>query len=175
MKLWPSESFVVETSMSPERVYAAFAEATEPLRFMRSVDWFATRDPKILFQGTVTPQRFDIRRIISYRNSFLPHATGMIQPCAIGSRVSIELRLHPLTLAIIAIWLGVVALAGVSIGLLIGAVALQPQVLIPFGMLVFGSFMTGGGFWLEVPKTKRLLIAILDGALPTAPVPPRTF
>lgn len=176
MKLWPSESFVVETSMSPEQAYAAFAEATEPVRFMRAVDWFGERDRKILFQGTVTLHRFDIRRIVSYRNSFLPHATGTIQPCAIGSRVSIDLRLHPRILAFAGLWFGLVSLGciGVVIAVLVG-VELFPQMLIPFGMLLFGSCLSGGGFWLEVPKTKRQLIAILERPLATADAPPRTF
>jgi hypothetical protein len=48
------------------------------------------------FEGIVRPQAFRISRIISYRNSCLPIVTGRFEPSGTGTRIVIEMKMHPL-------------------------------------------------------------------------------
>jgi hypothetical protein len=48
------------------------------------------------FEGDVSPQSFDITRIISYRNSCIPVIRGRFEPSATGTRIVIDMKMHPL-------------------------------------------------------------------------------
>jgi hypothetical protein len=50
----------------------------------------------IEFEGDLSPREFKISRIISYRNSCLPVIRGRFEPSATGTRVVIEMKMHPL-------------------------------------------------------------------------------
>lgn len=47
------------------------------------------------FEGDVSPQGFNITRI-TYRNSCIPVIRGRFEPSAIGTRIVIEMNMHPL-------------------------------------------------------------------------------
>jgi hypothetical protein len=48
------------------------------------------------FEGDVSPQAFNISRIISYRNSCIPVIRGRFEPSAARTRIVIEMKMHPL-------------------------------------------------------------------------------
>jgi hypothetical protein len=48
------------------------------------------------FEGDVSPQAFNISRIISYRNSCIPVIRGRFEPSAAGTRIVIEMKMNPL-------------------------------------------------------------------------------
>ena len=48
------------------------------------------------FEGDVSPQGFNISRLISYRNSCIPVIRGRFEPSANGTRIVIEMNMHPL-------------------------------------------------------------------------------
>ena len=48
------------------------------------------------FEGDVSAQGFNITRIISYRNSCIPIVSGRFEPSATGTRIVIEMKMHPL-------------------------------------------------------------------------------
>jgi hypothetical protein len=48
------------------------------------------------FEGCVSPQEFRISRIISYRNSCIPIISGRFEPFGAGTRIVIEMAMHPL-------------------------------------------------------------------------------
>ena len=48
------------------------------------------------FEGDVSPKEFNISRIISYRNSCIPLIRGRFEPSATGTRIVIEMKMHPL-------------------------------------------------------------------------------
>lgn len=48
------------------------------------------------FEGDVSPQEFNVSRIISYRNSCIPVIRGRFEPSAAGTRIVIEMKMHPL-------------------------------------------------------------------------------
>jgi hypothetical protein len=68
------------------------------------------------YLGTLDGYKFEIRRIIHYRNSFLPIIKGEIRPDAGGS--SIEITMHPHLVAIVLL-IGLLAGAGLIFSIII--------------------------------------------------------
>ena len=48
------------------------------------------------FEGTVRAQGFWISRIIYYRNACIPIVTGRFEPSGAGTRIVVEMTMHPL-------------------------------------------------------------------------------
>src|SRR5579863_100017 len=48
------------------------------------------------FEGDLSPQEFNISRIISYRNSCIPIIRGRFEPSGAGTRIVIDMKMHPL-------------------------------------------------------------------------------
>jgi hypothetical protein len=48
------------------------------------------------FEGDVSQQGFNITRIISYRNSCIPVIRGRFEPSPTGTRIVVEMNMHPL-------------------------------------------------------------------------------
>jgi len=48
------------------------------------------------FEGAIWPQGFRVSRIIYYRNSCIPIVTGRFEPSSTGTRIVIEMKMHPL-------------------------------------------------------------------------------
>ena len=158
MKLLPYRKLELYSPMPAATVAQVLGDSVEP------TNWFRVGGGMRPFEGAVTPPTFEIRRVISYRNSFLPKIRGTITPDGAGSRISITMRL-PLAVAIfMTVWLGGAcfgAFASATVGVS-DPVALLPA-LIPIGMLLFGSVLTLGAFSVEARKAESLLTFLLDG------------
>jgi len=118
------------------------------------------------FEGSVTGQEFEIYRVINYRNSFRPRIRGNVTSQAAGSRISLSMALHPLTMAILAVWFGGVFSIGsvVTLAALSGSVEREPATFIPAGMLLFGWLLTIVAFGLEARIAERSLTALFEAA-----------
>jgi hypothetical protein len=156
--LLPYRKFDLFSPRCAADVAAALSRQVEPRQWIR----FRTSRP---FEGTVTGTTFDIARIISYRNSFVPQIRGTIASEGSGSKISISMRLHVVALAFLVVWVALVCTIG-------GAFAVSSirnggpaeGALIPLGMFVFVWAMTAGGFWFEAWKAERLLCSITGGS-----------
>ena len=159
MRVWPSDSFEIDTSMSMEEIIASLDSQTEPAK------WFRLWGDHKTFQGIISRDGFKIRRIILYHNSFLPITRGTFGPGPLGTTSTIKMGLHPFTAAFMSFWFG-----GVGIGILAVLVSLSraqtewdPMLLIPFGMLLLGWVLVSGGFWFEANKAKPILLEMFKG------------
>lgn len=144
-RLYPSLHRELQTSLSPLAAEQALAKEVEPYRWFRLFAWRAKT-----FEGVVGDGAFDIQRIISYRNSFLPRIRGTIRASAPGSTISVDMSLSPFVLSFVAIFIfgAVVALFTPSTARgELGAIAI----------LVFLWLMTLGGFHFEAAKAERAL------------------
>ncbi len=83
MRLWPSDSFEIETTMSPEEIVASLNAEIDPAK------WFRHSPGHKTFQGDISRDGFKITRVIHYRNSFLPIIRGTFRPGQSGSRAFI--------------------------------------------------------------------------------------
>lgn len=167
MKFWPSDSFVIETSMPFDEALAALQSEVEPKKlFRRSSD-------HTKFEGEVFQNGFRITRIIHYRNAFLPIITGRFSPGNTGTKVAIQLAMPSFVSAFLVVWLGGVGLAAVALTseVLSGSLAPFPMLLFPVAMFLFGWALFSAGFWLEVRKQKPMLLELFRGVQSTGQWP----
>lgn len=157
MPLLPYERFIIETPLLPARAAQALADNVEPRRLLRF-----GRGEKA-FEGEVADNGFSIQRVIGYRNSFLPRIQGTFERSPNGTRVSGTMKLHPLALAFMVVWMGAVAIAAFVIlsASLVGH-EFEPAALVPVGMFFFGWAMTSGAFTIEARIAQRRLAEILS-------------
>jgi len=116
------------------------------------------------FIGKIEGDRFKVRRDVRYRNSFLPIVTGRVASVPSGVRIDVTMSLHPAVAVFMLIWFSAVGLAAVVSAwtLLRGPRDEQLWFLMPWGMLIFGVVLVGGGFFPEAMRARRLLEQLLD-------------
>jgi hypothetical protein len=159
MRLLPQRTFTIETALSPAEAQARLRAGVEANR------WLSRSHDHLPFSGVVDGTRFELRRIIHHRNSFVPKVRGLIEPAASGSRLVGTMRVHGGVAAFMAVWfvgVGVACLA-VLLGLLTGG-GFERQALIPFGMLVVGIAAVFVGFVPEARRALRELAYLVDAS-----------
>lgn len=115
------------------------------------------------FGGTVNGNVFQIQRIISYRNSFLPKIDITLAQYLSGSKATITFRLLPFVAIFIGFWLAIVAFAGIALAFFSNNnedIAFAK--FIPVLMIVFGYVMTILAFNYELNKAKEELEKIIQ-------------
>ena len=123
---------------------------------------FSADQPLEPFRGTVGPAAFEIKRVIDYRNDMLPRIRGWVTPDGRGSTVQLQHQLHPFVMAFGSLWLFIVGFVAFGVAQLwFSTGEFSRFYLIPFGMLVFGICLLIIPFWLEVSKSRSLLIQLL--------------
>jgi len=157
MKFLPWDHYDIQTSLNREQVVELLGSEVEPKKWLRF-----SRQHKT-FEGEVTWQGFKIRRIIHYRNSFLPIVHGGFEQGDRGIDISVRMRLHPFAIVFSCFWFGFLGF-GISmsgVGVISGKTEFSPFLLLPFGMVLFGWLLVSGGFWFEAKKAKALLNDIM--------------
>jgi hypothetical protein len=155
--LLPYTQIVFESPLSKEEaVRRLTAEVAS-----RSSGWFERRTEK--FEGTVSAEDFQIRRIIRYRNSFLPVITGRFCPLVKGLRIEVSMRLHLAVLIFSIVWLSIVGAGAVAFGLQFFRTGnVEVRMLTPFVMLLFFYLLVMIGFGIEANKAKQQLGGIFE-------------
>jgi hypothetical protein len=158
MRLLPHQTFTIETKLAPKEVESRLSRAVEQRRWRHP----SGHGP---FEGAFDGSRFEMRRIIHYRNSFLPQVRGVIEPAGEGTRLVGTMRLHGAVIAFMTLWFGGVLFAS--------SVVLQPLFagrkfdsagFIPLGMLVFGVALVLVGFIPESRKALGELARVVDAS-----------
>lgn len=162
--LLPYRRFEIHSPHSAEQAERIVAAAVEAPR------WFRFGSGARPFEGKVGGAVFAFRRIIRYRNSFLPEISGRIASQGSGSRVSITMRLNVVVAAFLLVWFGGVLVGAVAMTFAVADGSASPAlVLVPIGMLLFGWALTAGSFAVEAKKATELLNELLGaGSSPTA-------
>ena len=111
------------------------------------------------FLGEVHDRDFKIRRIIGYRNSFLPIIRGTVVPRpGGGSHLRLVMALH------LAIVVSMVAWFGLLIWLLAMSASLEGAPAVSAILIIFVGVMTVGGFVYEAGKGEDALRRLLGAA-----------
>ena len=163
-KLLPIENLVFHSALNQETLLAQLQNEVEaPKLFKFGV---ANNSYSKKYIGTIHNNRFEIKRVITYRNSFLPLIKGEIKNDNNGSEINVKMSLNKIVQVFMSIWLSVVSVAcfGILFGLIFKNIfKIEPSffMLIPFFMLVFGVLMVSFGFKLESKKSIHDLEEIL--------------
>ena len=98
--LIPYTKFTLKTYLSTYEAEQKLAAHVEP----RKLRWGLSRNHKF-FTGTLENGKFNLNRIIHYRNSFLPIIVGQIHDDLDTSRIEITMRLHYFVMVFMALFL----------------------------------------------------------------------
>ncbi|MFH6994617.1 hypothetical protein [Flavobacterium sp. FlaQc-48] len=166
-KLLPFENLVYHSALTKEELAVHLQneiEAEKSFGFGRNR--FSYSKPYI---GKVYPDKFEIKRAINYKNSFLPLIKGEIKEDISGSRINVNMLLPDFVKVFMCIWLGIVFL--VSLGTLYVLVFNNgfngggPFIFIPFIMLFAGVAMVVFGFKTESKKSISDLEELLQAKI----------
>lgn len=149
MKLLPYHRFELISRLRPAEAISAIANVIEEPKFFRMA-WPSSKNDK-RFAGSAGGDTFSVRRILGYRNSFMPVVEGAVQAHGGGSRIVITMRPFIFVMVFCAIWC-----AGVSTAFSTSAWPLG------IAMLAFLYAMVMGGFWFEASKQERVLREIFQ-------------
>ncbi len=147
MKIFPYQKMVIKHNKTEDEIYDVINNQVEPCKL------FGSRTSTKLFCGTCNKASFRLRRIIKYRNSFLPIIHGEIH----SKEVIITMKMHEAITIFMTIWL-----IGVTIGSLftIFAIFFSPfrwDYLIVLSILPMGFLLIYFGFWKEVKIVEKEL------------------
>lgn len=156
VKWLPLHRFEIISPLPPAEAMRILEGHVEPEKWFRWRWPSSANDDK--FEGSLTADGFQIRRVIGYRNSFLPVVDGSIQQGAGGSRIQVRMRPFVFVFIFIALWT-----LGVS-----GALA-GPTWPVGVLMLMFMYALTMGAFWFEASKQEKVLRRILRDTSATMP------
>lgn len=152
MKFLPFANVVFRTKLSPEEAIGRLKENIEPIKVFRWRGPFGNTDHKP-YEGKIEQNTFRIKRIIGYRNSFLPRIKGQIEQDYQGTKISVKMRLHPFVFVFLIAWLSVVgSVFMASLSEVIQGKALGLGFFIPLLMLFVGFFIIPIGFNPEKKK-----------------------
>ena len=157
--------FVFVSPLVPADVVTRLRAATRApsgFWFLSGYGGFGLAPPKARFVGKIGETRFEIRRDIRGRNSFLPRIAGDISPQAGGTKIETTFGMHPLVLVFMVFWLGMVG-AG-ALGIAGSSATFSPERLIPAGMFVFGILLCTAGYFPEERIARRALAEIVEAA-----------
>jgi hypothetical protein len=161
--------FVFVSALPPAEVVERLRAATRApsgMWLLSGYGGFGPAPPKVRFVGEIGETRFELRRDIRYRNSFLPKIRGEISPQAQGTRIATTFGVHPLVLAFMVFWLGLVGTMAFDVAGSAGRSA--PEQWLLAGMFVFGLLLYAGGYFPEERIARRALAEIVEATPATA-------
>jgi hypothetical protein len=147
MKWLPHHRFEIVSPLARQAAFEAMKAHVEPENWFR-IGWPNSANDK-RFEGTISGDGFHVRRVIGYRNSFLPVIDATFHPGASGTRIQVQMRMFIFVYGFCAIWLtAMISTVFASEG---------PFRLLAIGMIAFLYIMTMLGFWIEAGKQERTL------------------
>jgi hypothetical protein len=156
--LIPFRRFTIDSPLPLATAHERLAAAIEPKR------WLRFGGGECPFEGRVDETSFEIWRIIGYGNSSRPGIRGTLVSAGHGTTVEGTMMLPLFTRVFMTIWFGGVLVGCVVVLIAVATGARDPLLLIPFGMLAFGSLTLIGGFVFEVRKALRELGRVFGAA-----------
>lgn len=118
---------------------------------------------------------FKIRRVINYRNTFLPIVVGKMLPrFQGGTRIEVEMRMHWFAAIFMLLWAGfpvlilTTALLHIDIGILDSRAprdSKSHQFAAAIAMVMFGYALCAVAFNIEAQRARVLLLKLLDATL----------
>ncbi len=148
MNFLPYENITLVTMLTEREIYSKLNDFIEFDKSHR-VGLYDTKSTK-KYSGQIIENSFYIKRIINYKNSFLPRIEGTIISDIRGTKVNIKMRLYPLVLIFMIIWF-----TGLSIVTFIILSARDGNnnnifpLIIPFIMILFGYLLFTIPFKIE--------------------------
>jgi len=160
MKFFPYDSYTIKTKLTPDEITQRLEENTEPKKIFR-FNFFSNSLTKP-YEGEINEDTFDIKRIISGRDSFLPRIKGKISKLTIDTEVHIIMRMALYTYIV---WLIINGTLLYALFIVTNSMLLQRKfnasVLILFAMTVIVYLFAFLSFKYESSQSKKFLDDLL--------------
>jgi hypothetical protein len=154
IKYLPVENIVYKTKIKEDEVIRLLSDSIEPEKNFRFKIFISSSSKP--YEGKINSNTFEIKRIINYRNSFLPRIKGVISRESDKTIIKVKMQLHPFVVSFLSIWF--ISIGFVTIILLLQLfidAKFNPLTLIPFVMLIFAYALTMFAFKLESNRSKK--------------------
>jgi WD40 repeat protein len=161
MQLLPYATFTIQTQ---EPLSAVIEKLDAQIEAPRAFRWDFSRN-HAPYEGTISSSGFEIRRIIHYRNSFLPNIRGRFESSAEGRLIRVTVKLHPFVIAFLLFWYSVWYSISIPF-FLFGALSGDVDVFTAFqfvGLPILLLFVFWCSFWYEANRSRRELAQIILG------------
>lgn len=165
MKLAVSEHFVIISPLSIEGVQARLHDVIGPVGVRMFPSFSAPKDKP--YTGSVNGNEFQIRRILNYRNGFLPTITGTLEQRDNGTAIDVKMNLDSFTLLFLWLWVGMM-----SLGTCCTLASSLSSGNFPWISFVFPIFcfyavaVTVAGFQYQVRNSKAFLSKLFEVEIP---------
>lgn len=164
MKFLPKENITYETKLSEEEIIKRLADVIEPEKMFRG-GIFGNKSTKP-YEGKIDADEFNIKRIISYRNSFLPRINGVIETHYDGTTIRVKMRVHTVVQVFLYFCMGNVGLGCIElITKFFSDPVFTPASFIPSGMMLFVYVLAMGSFKYESNKSKKDLQSVFEAEM----------
>lgn len=151
----------LETTLSADEV------ASRPKQSIAPPDRLLERRTEPL-AGTFENGRFRVLRRVRGRNSFRPQIDGVLVPGPRGTRVDLEMRLHPIVVGFGGVMLGLgLLIAAVAVDESLASLTLAPQ-LVVLPIIGVGTLIVAATSALEARRGVRLLSELLAATVHVA-------
>ena len=158
--LIPYKRFTIRTNLSCDQAMDILRQSVQS-RTSR----FSTPPPGARFEGTLWADRFRIKRVIRYRNSFLPILHGRFVAAGHETVVDVTMVMQPAVIGILLLFCGggVIGIAK-AVSDFARAGELDYRFGIPFFMFAFLYFLTFVGFGSEAEKAQIMLEQVFNSS-----------
>lgn len=161
MKFIPYEKYHLKTTLAPNEVLKRLANNIEPTNIFR--DNFFKTETKKAYVGDINNNTFEISRVITGRNSWLPIIEGYVTKNEIGSIIHMKMQFHPLVLIFTTLWLGLLCIFLIlSVISQITNGKFEPMSLLILPMLMIGYIIPIAVFDGETIQSKRFFKRIFE-------------
>jgi len=166
MNLFPYERFTIFSNLLPEDVILRVENEIEPPRKISFKTLLSRPSADHYFSGYILNGKFSLTPIINYKNSFIPHITGFIEPHGHNCIIHVKMALNTGVLTLMCVWLGFILMACMgTIAKCITDWHFDPIILAPLGMFLFGYSLMTGAYKLESGDAKKRLLYVTEGVL----------
>jgi hypothetical protein len=164
MKYLPLENITFKSKLKEAELINRLLNEIEPEKTFR-FGMFG-RDSTKTYSGHIKEQTFEIKRIISYRNSFLPRISGIVINEFDRTIIKVKMRLSIFVIIFLCLWSSGVGLLCLTVlPEKIRNSGVDFSILIPIGMLLFLYALTMAGFKFESNKSKKDLQKIFEAEI----------
>ena len=163
MKYLPFENITYKTELKKGEVIKRLSNYIEPEKMIR----FPIRNAKTHYEGRVNNHEFEIKRIIDYRNAWLPRIEGTFHKDLEGTIIRVNMRLGFFVIIFMIFWCGAAGLGCiVALTQLFTNSEVHPiAVFATFGMLLFAYVLTMAAFKKESSKSKKDLEKLFEASI----------
>ena len=163
MKYLPIEKVTYKTELKKAEIVSRLSDYIEPEKIPFRISRKGTKP----YEGNVYNNKFEINRIIKYRNACLPRIYGVIQRNSEGTTIKVNMILHLPVVIFLFLWFGVLGFACVFslIQFILHSEYRNPAVFLIFGMFFLVYYGVMKAFKYESTKSKKDLEKLFEAEI----------